>query len=392
MKFPFFFSSPNATIHPMVLLVLDGFGIAPDSAGNAIARAMTPNIDHYKRQYLYGQLIAAGESVGLPANEDGNSEVGHLTLGAGRVVNQSLVRINKSIESGEFFDQSAFLNAIAHTKKYKSKLHLMGMIGSGSVHSSVDHLFALIDLCARHRLSNVCLHLFTDGRDSPPTIGLQTLTKIENKLIETGVGSICTVMGRYWAMDRDARWERTKVAYDTLTLGKGIVADGVTQAVQNSYNSGKTDEFIEPIVSSADLSTRITDNDAVIFYNFRIDRPRQLSMAFTIPNFETLREVDFGYLPHNLKQQETSKGPTFTRQKKLANLYFVTMTEYQTNLPVSEIAFPPPVVRNSMPEVLASAGLKQLHLAESEKERMVAFYFDGLKEDRYNGEDVKIVS
>lgn len=388
---PFFKSSNQNKIKPAVLLVLDGFGIAPDSAGNAITRARTPNIDRYRRQYLYGELIAAGESVGLPANEDGNSEVGHLTLGAGRVVNQSLVRINKSIEDGSFFDNDALVQAINHTAVNNSKLHIMGMIGTGSVHSSVEHLYSLIDLCNRHRLTNVCFHLFTDGRDSPPTCGIESLTKIENKLIESGVGRICTVMGRYWAMDRDARWERTQVAYDALTLGKGIVSDTMLQSVQNSYNSGKTDEFIEPIVLTADATTRVADNDSVIFYNFRIDRPRQLSMAFVIPNFETLREVDFGYLPHNLKQQKTSKGPTFTRSKIVNNMFFVTMTEYQNNLPVSAIAFPPTIVNNSMPEVLSSHGLKQFHLAESEKERMVAFYFDGLHEQRYPGEDVKIV-
>ncbi len=391
IQLPFFSSRSQNKIVPVVLLVLDGFGIAPDSVGNAISRARTPNLDDYRNRFLYGELIAAGESVGLPANEDGNSEVGHLTLGAGRVVNQSLVRINKSIEDGSFFDNTAFMHAIEHSIKLKSKLHIMGMVGTGSVHSSVEHLYALIELCKRHRLTNVCFHLFTDGRDSAPTCGIESLTRIENRLIETGVGTICTVMGRYWAMDRDARWERTQIAYDALTLGKGIVSESILQAVQDSYNSGKTDEFIEPIILSDYASTRIDDNDSVVFYNFRIDRPRQLSMAFVISNFESLREVDFGYLPHELKQQETSKGPTFSRTKIMHNLYFVTMTEYQNNLPVSEIAFPPSVVKNSMPEVLASHGMRQYHLAESEKERMVAFYFDGLREERYPGEEVKIV-
>lgn len=378
------------SIKPVVLLAIDGFGIAPPSQGNAIHQAKTPNLDSLKNSYLYGMAIAAGESVGLPANEAGNSEVGHLTIGAGRVVNQSLVRINKAIEDRSFLTNSAFINALNHIKRYKSALHITGLVGSGSVHSSTEHMIALLEFCKKNNVSNVCLHLITDGRDAPPTDGLHVVEEIEKYLEETKVGKICTISGRYYAMDRNAQWDRTKRMYDAMTVGKGQRASKASSAISASYSAGKTDEFVEPtIIGDGGL---VKDNDAFIFFNFRIDRPRQLTMAFVLPEFEHMKGVEFGYLPH--EQQTGAKAtdtPTFKREVVPQNLYFVTMTEYQKNLPVSDIAFPPPVVTNSLPEVVSKVGFDQFHLAESEKERMVTFYMDGMREKRFEGEEVKIV-
>jgi 2,3-bisphosphoglycerate-independent phosphoglycerate mutase len=386
-------------IKPVVLLILDGFGIAPESAGNAITLAKPPNINRYLATYPHGELIAAGESVGLPANEAGNSEVGHLTIGAGRIILQSLPRINKAIKEGDFLVNDAFLQAVEHVKKGSSKLHIMGMVSTGQVHSSLEHFWSLLEFCKKQGLTNVVFHLFTDGRDAPPTNGITVIKQIEEKLKETKVGSIATVMGRYWAMDRDGRWERTQKAYEAIVLGRGLTAASASQAVQNSYNSQKTDEFIEPtIITQAGRALTVDNNDAVIFFNFRIDRPRQLTMAFVFPNFETVKAVDFGYIPHEegrkgkVEREQTLKGSTFKREKVTQNVFFVTMTEYQKNLPVSAIAFPPPEVKESLPEILAQKGLKQLHLAESEKERMVTFYFNGTRETRFPGEEVAIVS
>lgn len=395
-KIPLFSKSQREySIKPLVLLVLDGFGIAPPSHGNAIAQANTPNLDYYSQNYVYGQLIASGESVGLPANEAGNSEVGHLTIGAGRTIDQSLVRINKSIQDFSFFDNEAFLKAVDHTRQNNSKLHIMGLASEGSVHSALNHLYALIELCDKQNLTGVCFHLFTDGRDAAPTEGLAVITSIEKKLTDSTIGSICTISGRYYAMDRDARWDRTKLMYDAMVLGKGPIASSATQAVKSSYDKAITDEFIVPTVIQKDTKKLVEDGDSVIFFNFRIDRPRQLTMAFVLPDFEKLKHVEFGYTPHSQKlgksKETKSNSPTFTREKWPQNLYFVTMTEYQKNLPVSDVAFPPPVVDGTLAEAVSRAGLKQFRLAESEKERMVTFYFDGLKDARFPGEEVKIV-
>lgn len=396
--------SSNKKIKPTVLLVLDGWGIAPKSSGNAISEAKKPNYDKYLSLYPHGELIAAGESVGLPANEAGNSEVGHLTIGAGRVIYQSLPRINMAIEDETFYDNKAFLAAAKHTQNKNSRLHLMGLVSSGNVHSSNEHLFALLEFCKRRKIRGVSLHLFTDGRDAPPNDGIKIIGEIEDKLEDTGVGRISTISGRYYGLDRDGRWERTERAYNAMVLGKGDKANDAVSAIKASYLRGKTDEFIEPTVIVPDsVSSRlgpvsaldsgtIKDNDAVIFFNFRIDRPRQLTMAFVMPAFEQLKEVEFGYVPHEGKsKKEETQSPTFNRIKSPKGLFFVTMTEYQKNLPVSAIAFPPEDVPDSLPEVLSKNNFKQMHLAESEKERMVTFYFDGLREKSYEGEDSEIV-
>ena len=367
----------------MVLLILDGWGVAPASEGNAITQAKTPNMDSYTN-YPNGELIASGETVGLPANEAGNSEVGHLTIGAGRVIYQSLPRINIAIKDGSFFDNKAFLSALAHVVKNQSKLHLMGLVSSGTIHSSIEHLYALLEFCKRNKLTGLKLHLFTDGRDAPPNDAVKVISQIEERLIDLRIGSISSISGRFYGMDRDGRWERTKKAYDAIVSGVALQASSAVEAVDTAYQRGQTDEFIEPTILvkpsstgnlgpvSQKIAVTVDDNDAVIFFNFRIDRPRQLSQALTLENFESQK--------------------TFTRNKRPRNLFFVTMTEYQKNLPVSAIAFPAQKVNSTLSEVLATEGLKQMHMTESEKERMVTFYFDGLRSARFKGEDVEIIA
>lgn len=384
----------NPNIKPVVLVVLDGFGNAPPSEGNAISIAKTPNIDSYLTTYPNTSLIASGESVGLPANEVGNTEVGHLTLGAGRTMYQDLKRIDISIEKGFFFDNKAFLKAAAHVKKNNSNMHLMGLIGSGHVHSSVEHLYALLQFCKKEDVSSVYLHLFTDGRDSPPQQGVEIVEEIRERLKNLNLGRIATISGRYYAMDRDRRWNRTKKAYDAIVSGKGAQATDAINAIESSYRSGKTDEFIEPTVIIQDGKPvgSISDKDSVIFYNFRIDRPRQLAMAFVMENFENLKSFDFGYDKEKFREEgEVPISETFQREKVPHNLFFVTMTEYAKDLPVNAIAFGPEQVINSLPETLSMAGRKQMHMAESEKERFVTYYFDGMREEQFEGENVHIV-
>ncbi len=394
-------------IRPVALVIIDGFGMAPASKGNAISLAKTPNYDKYLRVYPHGSLIASGESVGLPANEVGNSEVGHLTLGVGRIILQSLKKIDIAIEKGRFYDNQAFLTAASHVKENNSKFHIMGLVGSGGVHSVLGHLFALLQFCKKEEIENVYLHLFTDGRDSPPEEGIEIVEKIQNRLRDIRLGKIASISGRYYAMDRDRRWDRIEKTYKALVFGRGIQATSAVEAMKESYAKGKTDEFVEPTViiegtRNKEQGTRkdqakpvatISDNDAVIFFNFRVDRPRQLTMAFVLPNFENLKSFDLGHDPVTEKKlDETEIGTTFIREKVLKNLFFVTMTEYQKNLAVSAVAFPPSKAGTSLPQVLSEQGLKQLHLAESEKKRMVTTYFNGLHEGRFQGEDVLIVS
>ncbi len=385
-------------VKPVILLILDGFGVAPASEGNAISRASTPNYNKFLRTFPNGELIASGESVGIPANEEGNSEVGHLTLGAGRPVLQSLMRVNKAIEDMSFYDNPAFISAREHTRRYGSRLHIMGLVSSGMVHASMEHLYALLDFCKKRAVSKIFLHLFTDGRDAPPNEAKQIVESILENTKPLPSIQIATISGRYFAMDRDRRWERTQKAYDAIVLGKGMPVSSPLEAIESAYAKGLSDEFIVPsvITNTQGPVGTVNDNDAVIFFNFRIDRPRQLSMAFTMPNFERLEEFDLGFDPHHEEGKPTPRqnivsGPTFKRERWPQNLFFVTMTEYQKNIPVGAIAFPPLTVDDSLTRILADNNIKQLHLAESEKERMVTYYFDGMKEQCYIGEDVLIV-
>jgi len=374
----------------VVLIILDGWGIAPASAGNAITRARTPNFDRLWAAYPHTRLRASGEAVGLPKGEDGNSETGHLNLGAGQIVFQNLPRINLSIANGSFFENPAFLEACKSTQKNNSCLHLLGLIGGGGVHSSLEHLFALLRLAKQQQVKQVWLHLFTDGRDSPPTSVSAHISQVEQLTQKLGLGQIATLCGRYFAMDRDLRWDRTQKAYQLLTEGKGKSFPDAQSAIKASYEAGKTDEFIEPIIINS--QGVIKSQDSVIFFNFRIDRPRQLTRALVLPNFEDYKPAKKAVFDpyaerYGLKIYEEPKGTiAFKRSKVLKNLFFVTMTEYEKNLPV-KIAFKPQKVKMPLGRVIAEANLRQFHLAETEKERFVTYYFNGQRENLFPGEE-----
>jgi 2,3-bisphosphoglycerate-independent phosphoglycerate mutase len=381
---------------PVVLLVLDGWGIGPNNAGNAIARANTPNLDRFWLTFPHTQLAASGEAVGLPRGEDGNTETGHLNLGAGNIVYQDLPRINMAIADGTFFSNEAFGKTFNHVRTNNSTLHLMGLIGAGGVHSNIEHLYALLNLCKQQQIEKVYIHGFTDGRDSPPTSGINYVQQIMDRCQQLGVGHIASLMGRYYAMDRDKRWERIEKAYNALITKADICTTDPIGAMQQQYNNNITDEFIEPIsICNGDGTPRvIQDNDAVIFFNYRIDRPRELTRAFVQPDFEqgiTHQAFDpytEKYKNTNIQQDEHLS--TFHRQKIIGNLYFVTMTRYEEGLPV-DVAFPPQFVKHPLSKVFADYGLHQLRTTETEKERFVTYYLNGQKEEIYPGEDRVIV-
>ncbi len=383
---------------PVVLLIIDGWGIGPNNAGNAIALAKTPNMDRYWLSFPHTQLAASGEAVGLPHGEDGNTETGHLNIGAGSIVFQDLPRINMSIADGTFNQNQAFMNAFAHVQKHNSTLHVMGLIGAGGVHSNIEHLYALLNTCKNYGITNVFIHGFTDGRDSPPTSGITYVQQIMAHCQQIGVGKVASLMGRYYAMDRDKRWDRIEKAYNALTLGMGSCTTDPIAAMQQQYDANITDEFIEPLLICEPDGTQrlIRDNDAVIFFNYRVDRPRELTKAFVLPNFEQ-GVVSEGFDPYSIKYEKTHlnpdeavASPTFTRQKKIGNLYFTTMTRYEENLPV-DVAFPPQFVRNPICKVFSQYGLRQLRISETEKERFVTYYMNGQQEVMYPGEDRVIV-
>lgn len=384
---------------PMVLIVLDGWGLAPPGPGNAISLAKLTHIPSYWHSYPHTELTASGTAVGLPAGEDGNTETGHINIGAGRVVYQDFPRISAAIGDGSFFQNAAFLGAAAHAQMHKSNVHLFTIISDSGVHGSRDHLYALLEMVKRHQCAcPIYLHLFTDGRDAPPTSGIRFVRDVAERCAALGVGNIATVMGRYYAMDRDRRWERTQVAYQALTEEIERRSPSAVAAVEAAYREGKTDEFIEPtiMVDSTDIPLpRVKNNDAVIFLNFRIDRPRQLTRAFVLPDFET-RVPPLPFDPYAVKYyhkhivEEDTRQKPFTRNTVLQNLFFVTMTEYERNLPCV-VAFPPERIANPLAKVFADRKLRQLHAAETEKERFVSYYFNGLHEDSFSGEDRLIV-
>lgn len=384
---------------PIVLLILDGWGLAPEGAGNSISQAKTPNMTKFWNEYVHTQLIAHGESVGLPKREPGNTETGHLNLGAGRIVYQDLPRINMSIADGSFFQNPALVSAIKHVKTNNSALHLFGLVGGGGVHSDLSHFFAILRLCHEQTLTKVFLHLFTDGRDSPPTASMVYIKQLQTVIQREGVGKIASVMGRYYAMDRDFRWDRVAKAYFCLTTGAGKTAKNIEEAISNSYASNQTDEFIEPTVihENGVPLKRVQDNDAVIFVNFRIDRPRELTKAFVLPDFDShANQTSFDpyyvkyHQRHEADQFDSGKQRPFSRPNLLKNLLFVTMTEYDKNLPVT-VAFPPQTISTPLGKVLSDNGLRQLRLAESEKERFVTYYFNGMQEANFPGEDRIII-
>lgn len=353
------------TRQPAVLIVLDGFGVAAPSRGNAIELAKTPNLDRYMEIYPTVTLQAAGEAVGLPWGDMGNSEVGHLTIGAGKVLYQELPRVTRAIVDGSFFTNAAFHEATEKVKASHGWLHLVGMFSSAGVHSFDEHAYALLELCKQQKVERVAVHVILDGRDSAYNSGLSFVKKLQKKMQSIGVGVVATVSGRYFAMDRDNHWDRTGQAYRAMVLGEGPQAEDPAAAVQASYDHQVYDEQFVPtvITQNGQPVAKVQDTDAVIFFNYRSDRARQLTKAFVLPGFEK-----------------------FERPQYLQNLIFVTMTEYEKNLPVS-IAFPPESVSDPLAKVFADAGLHQLHAAETEKYAHVTFFFNGGVEQAFPNED-----
>lgn len=378
---------------PVVLISLDGWGIAPSSPGNAISQANTVTIRKLTTTYPSTRLLASGEAVGLPHGEDGNSEVGHLNMGAGRIIYQDILRINAAIADGSYLRNPAFLLAAENVKKANGTLHLMGLMSSGSVHSYLEHLYALLWFCRESGFTadNVRLHMFTDGRDAPPQEALTQVAEIEHRLERVGIGKIATIMGRYYAMDRDNHWERIQVAYDCLVLGEGQKSQTAAQTIEHAYAINITDEFIPP-TAIVDLAGNpvgtIIDNDAVVFFNFRPDRARQLTRAFVDPQFEEIKVKEYLYGSyHPTGRYEEKKVHTFTRKKVLQNLTFITMTEYEKAMPVTTMAFPIEEVKITLARVISERGLKQLHLAETEKYAHITYFFNGFREAPYTNEE-----
>lgn len=360
---------PAKRQRPIILCILDGFGVAPDSSGNAITRANTPNFDIYKQRYPVMTLRAAGEAVGLSWGDMGNSEVGHLSIGAGRVYYQTLPRINREIAQGHFYENPAFINAIEHVKSNKKSIHLIGLVSVGGIHSLDEHCYALLELCARHKVKNVYVHAILDGRDSLYNAGIDFINNLQAKMKELKVGKIASLSGRYYAMDRDKRWDRVEKAYRAIALGKSeeMNKDPIA-AMEESYKKEVYDEQFLPtvITKGGKPVAEIQEGDAVISFNFRPDRARQLTKAFTMPSFDKFERAF------------------------MSQLYFVTMTEYEKDLPV-EVAYPPIVIDNTLAEVVSRAGLKQLHIAETEKYAHVTFFMNGTREEPFPNEDRAII-
>ncbi|WFA10201.1 2,3-bisphosphoglycerate-independent phosphoglycerate mutase [Tissierella sp. Yu-01] len=353
------------TKKPVMLIILDGFGLGKEYIGNAVSLAKTPNFDRLSSEFPTTSLDASGLAVGLPPGQMGNSEVGHLNIGSGRVVYQELTKITKEIEDGDFFKRKELLDAIENAKKSNSKIHLIGLVSDGGVHSHNTHLYGLLELMKKNSLDNVYVHAILDGRDVPPTIGKEHIKQLSDKMKEIGVGKIATVSGRYYAMDRDKRWERTRLAYDALTLGKGNLNDDPVLAVENSYNEGVTDEFIIPTViteNSSPVST-IENGDSIIFFNFRPDRARQITRAFVDPDFDG-----------------------FEREKQVKTFY-VTMTEYDKTMPNVQVVYKNESLDNTLGEYISKNGLIQLRAAETEKYAHVTFFFNGGREIAFENED-----
>ncbi|MBQ1947309.1 MAG: 2,3-bisphosphoglycerate-independent phosphoglycerate mutase [Clostridia bacterium] len=344
---------------PVCLIIMDGYGINPKDDGNAICAAHTPNLDKYFKECPYKLIAASGMDVGLPEGQMGNSEVGHTNIGAGRVVYQELTRITKSIADGDFFTNEAFLDAIAEVRKNNGTLHLYGLVSNGGVHSHNTHLYALLELAKREKVENVAVHCFMDGRDVSPTSGAGFLDELQAKIDEIGVGRIATVMGRYYAMDRDTQWDRVQKAYRAMVLGEGEKADNAAQCVRDSYEREVTDEFIVPTVISGDT---IKDGDAVICFNFRPDRARELTRAVVDPDFSGFSD-------------------------KRVNVKYICMTQYDKTMPNVTVAYKPQTLNNTFGQYISSKGLRQLRIAETTKYAHVTFFFNGGIEKEYEGED-----
>ena len=349
---------------PTTLIIMDGFGLAPAADDNAVSMANTPVLDKLFREYAHTTLSASGLDVGLPAGQMGNSEVGHTNIGGGRVVFQDLPRISRAIEDGSFSQNEAYNKAMDDCLKNDSSLHLYGLLSDGGVHSHIEHLFALLQMAKDKGLTKVYVHCFLDGRDVSPTSGKGFVQELQDKCAQLGVGKIATVMGRYYAMDRDKRWERVQMAYDAMVYGEGHHSSDPVAAVAESYANGITDEFVEPVVIDPDGT--ISDNDSIIFFNYRPDRAREITRAIVDPDFDGFAREFF---------------PTT----------YVCNTEYDASMPNVLVAWPRIAVKNGLGEYLSSMGMTQLRIAETEKYAHVTFFFNGGVEKQYPGEDRVLV-
>ncbi|MGI8485192.1 MAG: 2,3-bisphosphoglycerate-independent phosphoglycerate mutase, partial [Thermomicrobiales bacterium] len=343
---------------PVLLAILDGWGIGRDEPGNAVLTACTPNLDRMMATYPHATLRCSGEAVGLPDGQMGNSEVGHLNLGAGFIVYQWITRIDKAIAYGELATNQVLQAAFSHAKTNGGAVHYIGLIGNGGVHSHSRHLFALLDAANAAGIDNTLVHAFTDGRDTSPTIGEAFLTEIENKLHTLGTGRIASVSGRYYAMDRDHRWDRTKQAFDVIVHAEGPSTSSAIEVVRDAYKAGTTDEFIQPTVILDEHGSRhhLDQRDSVLFFNFRSDRGRQLTEALSLPGFDGFDRGDFR-----------------------TDLSITTLTTYEQSLPV-QVVFPPHDVKEPLAKVISDAGKTQFHAAETEKYPHVTFFLNGGRE------------
>ena len=347
---------------PTTLIIMDGFGLEGPSAGNAVVNAPTPNLDRIFRDFPGCRLSASGLDVGLPEGQMGNSEVGHTNMGAGRVVFQDLPHSSRDIESGEFFKNPAYLEAMSNCREWGSALHLMGLLSDGGVHSHITHLFALLKMAKEQGLEKVYVHCFLDGRDVPPSSGKSYVEQLQAEIQKLGVGQIATVMGRYYAMDRDKRWDRVQKAYDAIACGEGTFEADAAEAVQKSYDAGVTDEFVVPVVCVKNAQVR--DNDSIIFFNFRPDRAREISRCFVDEDFTDIQ-----------------------RRTGFLSVDFVCTTEYDATLPNVTVAYPHQKLVNTFGEYISKLGLTQLRIAETEKYAHVTFFFNGGVEEVFPGED-----
>ena len=348
-----------------MLMILDGFGDNTNQDGNAIKQANTPNLDRLMKKYPNTDIYTSGKYVGLPDGQMGNSEVGHTNIGAGRIVYQDLTKITKSIEDGDFFSNPEFIAAIDNCKKHNSKLHILGLVSDGGVHSHNRHLYGLLEMAKRRDFENVYIHCFLDGRDTPPASAETYIAELQEKMKEKGVGKIATLAGRFYAMDRDKRWQRVQKAYDAMVFGKGEKAGDPIKAIEDSYQKEVFDEFVVPTVicnPNGEPVAKIEENDSVIFFNFRPDRARQITRAIVDPDFNEF---------------ETKK----------MNTYFVCFTSYDETMPNVHIAFKKEPVKNTLGEIVSKHGLKQLRIAETEKYAHVTFFFNGGEEKQYPGEE-----
>ena len=354
-------------IQKVVLIILDGWGIAPAWGGNAVELAETFNFDNYWRKYPHTTLKASEEAVGLPHHEPGNSEVGHLNIGSGRIVRQNLAGITKEIEDGTFFENKVLKSAIDNARKNNSNIHLFGLVSDGGVHSHIYHLFALLDLIKKEKFDRVYIHMVTDSRDTGPMKALSYLEKLEGKIRQIGIGKVASVMGRFYAFDRDNRWDRIEKCYNLLSLGVGSKSTSPERAISEAYRNGDYDEFIKPVAIENQDSpfVPIKNKDSVILFNFRADRTKEITWAFVKKHFNN-----------------------FSRKEYFENLYFATFAfheEIEEKLPV-EVVFRPSTIVNSLAEVLKKNNLSQFHIAETEKYAHVTYFFDGGKDQAYEGE------